>query len=120
MYELSKIKDFIYINDLANKTRKREVVYKRHYMMKYLKETSDFTLTKIGKLFNKDHSTVIHALKQYDALKDYSDFREIIEELQIIFPMTKSNNDYISETSCNSLPICLRRLEYQFKNKNNG
>ena len=60
--------DILGVNDLAlvGKTRIREVVEARQiaiYMAKkYLPKTA---LKRIGKRFNRDHSTVIYAISQY-------------------------------------------------------
>ena len=53
---------------LATPSRKRHLVYQRMYLYKYLRETKLLTIAKIGRLFNKDHATVIYSLKQFDSI----------------------------------------------------
>lgn len=48
--------------NLLKETRKREVVYSRALYYKLCREHSDKSLEEIGKLLNKDHSTVLHGL----------------------------------------------------------
>ena len=50
--------------DLKSKCRKRELVYTRYVIFKYLHENK-YTSTAIAKMFDfKQHGTVIHALKK--------------------------------------------------------
>ena len=71
------------ISQLKEKNRKREIVYARQLCMFFIKEKTSMYLTGIGKLFGKDHTTVIHAVQ---TIKDlvYSDprVRTEIDELR--------------------------------------
>lgn len=55
---------------LKSKTRKREFVEGRMIMYKILKD-NDATLKWIGDKFNRDHSTIISALNEFDILYDH-------------------------------------------------
>jgi chromosomal replication initiator protein len=46
---------------MKGKCRKREVVLPRQVIMYFLAEYTDMTYLSIGKLFNKDHTTVIYS-----------------------------------------------------------
>lgn len=49
---------------VSAKTRKREFVYARQIAMYLLDKHTEYSLTRIGKMFNnKDHATVYHAKK---------------------------------------------------------
>jgi hypothetical protein len=63
---VEKIKELIHTYDLASKSRDRDKVYQRAYFYSILREQG-WHLTKIGKLFNRNHATVINALKIHDA-----------------------------------------------------
>lgn len=52
-------------DDLASKDRYRDLIYKRSFLYAVLKENG-WHLSKIGKLFNRNHATVINALKVYE------------------------------------------------------
>jgi len=63
------LKKVVYIcerNGLLKKSRKREIVYQRAAAFNFLRQNTQLSLTSIGDLFNKDHATVLHALKVYD------------------------------------------------------
>lgn len=51
--------------ELTNKTRKREKVYQRAYLMAKLRQMG-CTLDYIGSLFGKDHATVVHNIKTHN------------------------------------------------------
>lgn len=52
------------LDDLGS--RKRELVDNRSIAMYYLRKFTDLSLTKIGKVFSKDHASVLHAMKIFD------------------------------------------------------
>ena len=59
-------------------TRKREVVFARHMSFHYLSTMSNSSLRDIGRIYNKDHATVIHAKSEHQNLyaenfKGYAD-----------------------------------------------
>jgi len=63
------LKKVVYIcerNGILKKTRKREIVYKRAAAYNFLRKNTELSLTAIGDLFDKNHATVLHALKVYD------------------------------------------------------
>lgn len=51
--------------ELAHKSRKREKVYQRAYLMAKLRQMG-CTLEYIGGLFDKDHATVVHNIKTHN------------------------------------------------------
>ncbi len=76
IFDLDKIKDYIQAEGLNKPNRKRESVYKRVILCHYL-TPQNLTLSFIGSLFGKDHSTVLHYQKVYEQCKDYEDFKMI-------------------------------------------
>ena len=77
---LAVAKELIEEMKLNGKSRLRHKVYNRQYLMYFLTKKTDLTLSKIGKLFKRDHATVIHALRRVeDALyiKDKEFFRMV-------------------------------------------
>lgn len=70
--------------DITSKSRKRENVYARfifYNKLRYSKEKY-YSFQNIADYLNKDHATIIHGLKQYDILKEYDDFKEIINKVE--------------------------------------
>jgi chromosomal replication initiation ATPase DnaA len=47
--------------ELRNSSKARKVVYPRQVIMYFLSEYTDMTYLCIGKLFGRDHTTVIHS-----------------------------------------------------------
>jgi len=62
--------------EMNTKSRKREKVYARFVVCRYLRNNG-WSLTKIGEVVNRDHATVIWALKQFELLKNEIDFKYI-------------------------------------------
>lgn len=66
----------------TSKTRKREVVQARQVCMTFLKMHTPLSLEKIGDLFYRDHTTVMHAIQTIKDLTDVdTSFRKDIEQI---------------------------------------
>ena len=63
--------------DIPN--RKREVINIRMYLCNAL-YSYGYGYTLIAKMFNKNHASIIHAIKQYDALSNVKDV-ELIKDI---------------------------------------
>lgn len=48
---------------LYNKSRKREIVYARQLVWYYAHMTTKETLSSLGRIFNKDHATVLYGIR---------------------------------------------------------
>jgi len=78
-------------NGLDKVTRKREIVDQRsylYYLIKRLIENNTdekISLTAIGRLFNKDHATVLHGLRKVEDLKLDKEFNKTIQYLKDFF-----------------------------------
>lgn len=77
--------------DLKSNCRKRELVYARNVLYKYLRNQG-MSLIRIGKMFNRDHATVLFALNQYDKLNKYEDFKIIKLDVTEKLGLTKNLN----------------------------
>lgn len=87
---------FIERDNLAMKTRKREIVYKRAYLMHVLR-CQELTFKAIGKLFNKDHASVIYQCNMVDQyLNQMRDdvYINIVAEYLEAFEYTKYLQEY--------------------------
>ena len=87
------IKEYIIQEKLNVKCRKREFVYRRVYLFKYLQQMEGMTLTAIGELFELDHATVIHGLKTFDNVKLYSDFMDYTRKEFELFKINTFRRD---------------------------
>jgi len=66
---------------LLSKSRKREIVTGRYFLMNMLKNTTNRSLDSIGMEFNRDHSTVFNSIKTYNNLYETDkDFRALADE----------------------------------------
>jgi chromosomal replication initiator protein len=72
------------MDDLKDKTRKKEIVIARQLAMYFAKEYTNHSLKSIGYHFGgRDHSTVIHAVQSVNDMYDTdSRFRNSVEELK--------------------------------------
>ena len=96
---LEEIQDIIDTEGLNVKCRNRDVLYRRYYIMWFLRENKMSTI-KIGRLFNKDHATVLNALKRHYELTDkrFPDkiYRHTVEDLAEAFSGKMLESDYTS------------------------
>lgn len=80
------VSDFFHVGveDLKDKTRKKEIVIARQVAMYFAKEYTNMSLKSIGFHFGKrDHSTVIHAITAVNDMLDVDrKFNNAIEELR--------------------------------------
>ena len=57
------------LNDLVSRRRTRNVVWARHVAMYLVKELTEHSLPAIGRAFDRDHTSVLHACRQIAALR---------------------------------------------------
>ena len=82
---LQYVANYFHISEKAikAKTRKHEVVVARQIAMYFIKKITNMNLKSIGGIFNKDHATVIHAIKTVSNMCDVdSNFRNMIDDIK--------------------------------------
>ena len=57
--------------DLVGKYRAPALVIARHIAIQFIKSKTDLSLKEIGKLFDRDHTTIIHALRNIEAKRTH-------------------------------------------------
>jgi hypothetical protein len=62
---IEKVKELIQIDNLDTKDRYRDLIYKRSYLYAILRDEG-WNLSQIGRLFKRNHATVINGLKIHD------------------------------------------------------
>ncbi|ADE19876.1 chromosomal replication initiator protein DnaA [Mycoplasma crocodyli MP145] len=67
--------------DMLGKTRKKEVIIARHIAMSLIKMHLKLTLEEIGKIFNKDHSTVINAIRKIESQENDKSLKNALSYL---------------------------------------
>ena len=80
MNRLEKINYLIEKYSLKEKTRKRDVIFKRYYIYNELRNYG-LSLNMIGEIFGKNHATILNGLRVHNDM------------------LISKNVDYISETS---------------------
>lgn len=79
--KIENVNEVIERYQLATPNRARQLVYIRSIMYTQLRNDK-WTLAQIGKLFNKNHATILHGLRCYNANIKYQDFKEINERIE--------------------------------------
>jgi chromosomal replication initiator protein len=65
------------------KNRHRQYVYPRQIIMFLLRKHTDLSYMDIGELFNRDHTSVIHAKQAInDLLKSYPEIEQEIKQIE--------------------------------------
>lgn len=68
---------------IKSKSRKQRLVHARHMIMHLLKTELDYGVTLIGYVMNRDHSTVLHAIRSSeDYMEIYPKYRENMERVK--------------------------------------
>lgn len=62
--------------DLTTKKRYRNIVQYRFVAFKLSKELTFDSLSYIGKLYGKDHATVLHGINKFKSLENQYDFKD--------------------------------------------
>ena len=83
--ELERVQS--YIKQMELKSRKDKYKFRRYYLMKYLRVGSGLSLCSIGAMFDKNHATIVNALKKVDILEGYPDYHSLTSDIAIEFPM---------------------------------
>lgn len=115
---MEQIRKYISDHGLDKVSRDRYLVYNRCYMFAYLRNTYNKTYQSIGRLFNRDHATVIHGLKIYDLFKDDKYFRSITEEIEQEFPMGVHRD--LDQVNCLMYQILNQQETLILNKENNG
>lgn len=74
----------ITIEMMRGKKKNKEIVMARHIAMYLIREFTPLNLSMIGRYFNRDHASVIHAVKKIKYEKEiYQDVQDILKRLRI-------------------------------------
>lgn len=104
--------------DILSNNRTRNVVEHRCMFANLCREYTDSSLFKIGKYFNRDHSTVLHYIKQFNIMAKYNKSamkaymrteQEIMEQFPLLFKHPDERK-IATDTSESERRRSLRRL----------
>ena len=112
------IKEIIEQDGLAQKNRKREIVHRRIYLFRKLREDGH-TLKGIGSLFNMNHATILHGLRLYQDLTDINDkvFLHDIEYYKLLLSLELPELDLRKEIKEAKNLKDLRKIQLRIRNK---
>jgi hypothetical protein len=112
------IKEIIQQDGLAQKNRKREIVHRRIYLFRKLREDGH-TLKGIGSLFNMNHATILHGLNTYKNLVETNDklFLHDIEYYKLLLSLERPELDLRKEIKEAKNLKDLRKIQSRIKNK---
>ena len=112
------IKEIIEQDGLAQKNRKREIVHRRIYLFRKLREDGH-TLKGIGSLFNMNHATILHGLNTYKNLVETNDklFLHDIEYYKLLLSLERPELDLRKEIKEAKNLKDLRKIQARIKNK---
>jgi chromosomal replication initiator protein len=54
---------YLSVDEVIGKSRKREIVKARFIAIYIIRMETDFKLSAIGRIFNRDHSTILHSIR---------------------------------------------------------
>lgn len=94
--------------DLSSKTRQRDVTYARMVYFYFARDRTNASLSKIGKLANRDHATVLHGVRKYKELIMYPEFKSLSDKIKRHIPRTHEEG----------LSYVERELKMLYSNKN--
>lgn len=77
---LEQVKEYIETEELNGRSREQFYVFRRHYLCYALYRTQELTLSEIGRVFNRDHSTVLHSIRKHEELKNDRLYQKMIED----------------------------------------
>lgn len=87
-YTIENIETYIDEHDLKSKSREREKVYTRFYLMMILLRYFKLTSLRIGPMFNRDHCSVLHGVRECEKWIGDNDktFLDAISDARQLFP----------------------------------
>ena len=92
---VSRLTD-VSIREMRGRTRAHDAVEARRMAMVLIHDKLKYTCTRIGKVFNRDHATAIHAFKTHknlmDVDKQYQEFFSICATAVGVEKMTDPNS----------------------------
>jgi hypothetical protein len=88
---------------LNTKSRREDVAYKRYYLYNFLYNHRHMTFSMIGKFFNRDHSSVIHGMREHQYWYSKKDSR-YLKYIHPLPDLIKAKRDDIRITITGNIP----------------
>jgi hypothetical protein len=102
------------IQELTDKTRKREIVDARFVYFRRAKEKTSASLAAIGAQVNKDHATVLHGIREaFEKLEVVNLYKKVYGKAEIKTSSLGENEECGADKSSNLQPIQRPVLPYR-------
>lgn len=114
---ITKVHELILKHGLNTASRKQHLLYQRYYLYSVLSNRAKMSLVDIGKMFNKDHSTIIHGLKMHELLIDLNDITyklrtsHLKDEFGEIHVLRDLENDVLKCSKMSNLNIIKHKIK---------
>ena len=111
---IEQVKEYIESEGLNGRSREQFYVFRRHYLCWALYRSQELTLGEVGKLLNRDHSTVLHSIRKHEELKTDRLYQKMTESCvqfmsePLIF--TKTKRDIFNDLARAKTYMKLRRV----------
>lgn len=98
---LSIVKNYYGVNPTENtKSRKREFYTARQSAMFFIRQKCGLSLQEIAQIFNKDHSSVLHAIRTFEEQKDFDpELKQDYKTLKLQIEQFENKEVYINGMS---------------------
>lgn len=67
------VEEIIEVEQMTFKNRTQDKAHQRYFLMNYLRENTTLSLTSIGKMFDRNHATIMNCLKRHNDYTEYGD-----------------------------------------------
>jgi len=105
-------------NNISYKSRKSEHLFRRYYLMTFLRSKTDMTLKEIGSIFGKDHATVSNAIREVSNLQGWNGYEDVVKDVKISFPPWSHKESNAIDINTSELEhIALYKLQSNFLQK---
>ena len=91
--------------DLKKRSRKQDVIYPRYYIFSLLRDAK-YSLSAIGRIFDKDHATVLHGIRMHQLYTKNADkvYEMLIDQVRSEIYITPKEYNLKEEVlKCTSL-----------------
>lgn len=81
------------VADIMSERKPARVVKARQTAMWLVRKVTDLSMTEIGKAFNRDHTTVLYAIRRTEARRKHKVWRELSDDLLARFHDLQARSD---------------------------
>ena len=110
------IENKLNIKDLSITSRKRDIVEARFIAFQLSRKYTRHSLTHIGKVFKKDHASVLHGIKKFNDLRFQLEFKD---SYNLYIHLCDTINEISDSLSSENIFHSYEEIEHHYKLKYN-